>query len=72
MGRVFGICYVNSINIELNRELVEKGYALARRKQTKDYIKYEKTAKKNKLGIWQSQFIEPWNWRKRYNIPNDP
>ena len=72
LGRVFGICFVNSINIELNRELVEKGYALARRKQTKDYIKYEKTAKKNKLGIWQSQFIEPWNWRKRYNIPNDP
>lgn len=72
LGRVYGICYVNSINIELNRELVEKGYALARRKQTKDYIKYEKNAKKNKLGIWQSQFIEPWNWRKRYNIPNDP
>ena len=60
------------INIEINRELVEKGFALARRKQTKDYVKYEKIAKKNELGIWQSEFIKPWDWRKRYNVPRDP
>ena len=72
MGRLFGICEVMNINIELNRELVEKGYALARRKQTKDYVQYEKIAKKNKLGIWQSKFIKPWDWRKRYNVPSDP
>ena len=70
MGRVFGVCEV--INIEINRELVEKGFALARRKQTKDYVKYEKIAKKNELGIWQSEFIKPWDWRKRYNVPRDP
>ena len=35
-----------NINIELNRELVEKGYALARRKQTKDYVQYEKMIQK--------------------------
>ena len=72
MGRLFGICEVMNLNIELNRELVEKGYALARRKQTKDYVQYEKIAKKNKLGIWQSKFIKPWDWRKRYNVPSDP
>tara|TARA_Y100001970_G_C14031418_1_gene748829 strand:+ start:219 stop:704 length:486 start_codon:yes stop_codon:yes gene_type:complete len=70
MGRVFGVCEV--INIEINKELVEKGFALARRKQTKDYVKYEKIAKKNELGIWQSEFIKPWDWRKRYNVPSDP
>ena len=59
MGRLFGICEVMNINIELNRELVEKGYALARRKQTKDYVQYEKIAKKKHLaaykhhGFWQ-------------------
>ena len=69
-NRVFGVCEV--IGTEINRELVEKGYALARIKQTKEYLQYEKIAEENNLGIWQSKFVEPWNWRKRYNIPNDP
>ena len=70
MWRVFGICEV--INIEINKELVEKGYALARRKQTKDYVEFEKIAKKNKLGIWQSKLIKPWDWKKKFNVPSDP
>ena len=26
---------------------------------------YEELAKSNKLGIWKSNFIKPWNWRKK-------
>ena len=25
----------------------------------------EELAKSNKLGIWKSNFIKPWNWRKK-------
>ena len=70
MNRVFGTCEV--VGIEINQELVEKGWALARVKQRKDYLKFQKIAEEKKLGIWQSQFIEPWLWRKRFNVPNDP
>tara|TARA_B110000263_G_C15129030_1_gene427939 strand:+ start:138 stop:623 length:486 start_codon:yes stop_codon:yes gene_type:complete len=70
MNRVFGVCEV--VGIEINKELVEKGYAFARKKHTKDYVQSEKNAKKNNLGIWQSEFVFPWLWRKRFAIPNDP
>ena len=70
MNRVFGICEV--LGIELNKELVKKGYAFARIKQTKKYLENEKIEKEKKLGLWQSKFIKPWLWRQRYAIPNDP
>ena len=31
----------------------------------KDYISEEAEAKKNKLGLWQGQFILPWKWRRK-------
>tara|TARA_Y100001970_G_scaffold105050_1_gene131508 strand:+ start:2564 stop:3052 length:489 start_codon:yes stop_codon:yes gene_type:complete len=70
MGRLFGRCYVNGVDI--SEELVKQGWAFARVKQTKDYLSYEKEAKKKKIGIWMSKFIKPWVWRKKYNIPSDP
>ena len=70
MNRVFAICETQ--NIELNRELIRSGLALARIKQSDLYIDDQRYAKENKLGIWRGKFIEPWKWRMQNFIPDDP
>ena len=62
-GRFLGTCYKNKVNI--NQWLVENGYAVAYVKYSKDYIKYEEIARKNKLGLWEGNFLMPWEWRKK-------
>ena len=62
-GRVIAICYSNDIN--LNSTMVSEGWAIAYRYYSKDYVNEEKTAKINKLGIWQGEFTEPYIWRKK-------
>ena len=70
MNRVFAICETQ--NIELNKELIRSGLALARIKQSDLYIDDQKYAKENNLGIWRGKFIEPWKWRMQNFIPDDP
>jgi len=70
MNRVFAICETE--NIELNRELIRSGLALARIKQSDIYIEDEEYAKENNLGIWRGKFVEPWVWRIQNFIPEDP
>jgi len=60
--RYIGVCFVKAIN--LNQWMVRNGHAVAYRKYSKDYIKDENYAKKNKLGIWSGNFINPEKWRK--------
>ena len=62
-GRHVGVCYKDSINI--NQWLVENGYAVAFIKYSKDYVKFQEIAKKNKAGIWSGKFLMPWEWRKK-------
>ena len=70
MNRVFAICETQ--NIELNKELIRSGLALARIKQSDLYIDDERYAKENNLGIWRGKFVEPWKWRMQNFIPDDP
>ena len=60
--RVVAECFVGSLN--LNKELVRNGWALAYRDYSKDYVIDEMFARENNLGIWQGTFIHPKNWRK--------
>ena len=60
--RYIGVCFVESIN--LNQWMVRNGHAVAYRRYSKDYIKDEDYAKKNKLGLWSGDFINPEKWRK--------
>ena len=60
--RYIGVCFVKAIN--LNQWMVRNGYAVAYRRYSKDYIKDEEYAKKNKLGLWSGAFINPEKWRK--------
>ena len=60
--RYIGVCFVEAIN--LNQWMVRNGHAVAYQRYSKDYIKDEDYAKKNKLGLWSGDFINPEKWRK--------
>ena len=56
---------LSSNDINLNSTMVSEGWAIAYRYYSKDYVNEEKTAKINRLGIWQGEFTEPYIWRKK-------
>ena len=63
-GRDVAICYVGKI--DLNQAMVKQGMALAYRQYSKRYVRDESHAKRNKIGIWQGKFTEPWQWRRTH------
>ena len=63
--RNIGTCYIN--NQDINKWLVNNGYAIAYKRYSKKYVLDEQYAKKNKLGIWRGAFIEPEKWRRIMN-----
>ena len=60
--RFIGVCWLKELN--LNAFIVKNGWAIAYSYYSKDYIKEEKFAKENKLGIWVGKFEEPYIFRK--------
>ena len=56
-------CFVKNIN--LNQYMVQNGWAVAYRYYSDDFIKNEEIAKKNKAGIWQGKFLDPYLFRKQ-------
>ena len=60
--RLVAVCFINNINI--NQLMIISGWAIAYRYYSKDFIKEEEIAKKNKVGIWQGTFEEPYIYRK--------
>ena len=60
--RLIAVCLVNETNI--NQYMVRNGWAVAYRYYSLDYIGDEKIAKKNKTGIWQGKFKNPYLFRK--------
>ena len=60
--RIVAECFVGNIN--LNKELVRNGWAIAYRDYSRDYISDEEFAKENNLGMWKGKFIHPKKWRK--------
>ena len=65
-GRLISNCWVDEIFI--NSWMVRNGWALAYKKYSKEFIKEEDEAKIEKSGLWNGQFVEPWNWRKGIRI----
>ena len=61
-GRIIAACTVDSEDIEA--WMVRNGYAVAYRKYSKKYIKEEEKASANNIGIWGTDFLMPWEWRK--------
>lgn len=60
--RYIAVCFSNKIN--LNKEMVYNGWAIAYRYYSKDYVVEEEIAQKNKVGIWKGKFLEPYQFRK--------
>ena len=56
-------CIVNNIN--LNQYMVQNGWAIAYRYYSNDFINDEEIAEKNKAGIWQGKFQNPYLYRKQ-------
>ena len=61
-NRYVAICLVNELN--LNQWMVKNGWAIAYRYYSTDYIIEEKYARDNKLGIWKSEFLKPYQYPK--------
>lgn len=59
--RYVSICYSNGIN--LNKKMVEKGWAVAYTRYTNAYVQAEKQAKQQKKGVWQGRFLKPELYR---------
>ncbi len=62
--RVLAVCYTGKK--DLNAAMVKKGWAVAYDRYSKDYLKEQEFAKKNKLGIWQGQFMKPEDFRIQF------
>ena len=60
--RLIAVCYLH--DLDLNRWLARQGHALAYRRFSKRYVAAEDEARKTKRGIWQGEFIHPWQWRQ--------
>ncbi len=50
---------------DLGAWMVQRGLALAYRRYSLDYIAEEADAQATRRGIWASEFVKPWEWRKR-------
>lgn len=62
-GRIVGICRAGPEN--LNAWMVENGWAVAYRQYGgRIYDPEEVVARVAERGIWSSEFVMPWDWRK--------
>jgi len=62
-GRIVGRCL--AADMDIGREMVRSGYALAYRKYSLDYVVVENEARSARRGVWMGAFVEPWGWRTR-------
>jgi endonuclease YncB( thermonuclease family) len=60
--RLIAVCFVG--DQDLNGWLVRRGWAVAYRKYSKDYVPQEERARRAKVGVWSGEFVMPWDWRK--------
>lgn len=59
--RLIATCY--SGNLNLKSEMVCRGWALAYRKYSTDFVDEEVEVQAAKRGIWAGEFTSPWEWR---------
>ena len=67
-GRTVAVCWADGF--ELNKTMVEQGWATAFRKYTTDYVPEEVRAKAAGRGIWTSSFALPEDYRMAHE-PRD-
>ncbi len=62
--RVVAVC--SAAEQDLGAWLVESGSAMAYELYSKAYVEHQKRAEAAQVGIWQSRFQKPWEWRLTY------
>lgn len=60
-GRLVATCMAGGLDI--NTEMVRRGWAIAYRQHGLDYVRVEEEARRNRRGIWQGKFENPQDWR---------
>jgi endonuclease YncB( thermonuclease family) len=65
-GRLLARCSINGES--LNERLVRRGYAVARRSETTDYVAAETAAREEKVGLWKGEFQMPDAFRRAAGI----
>jgi endonuclease YncB( thermonuclease family) len=65
-GRLLAKCDVN--NQSVNEQLVRQGFAVARVNETNEYASAEASARAEKTGLWQGQFVRPSDFRRAAGI----
>ncbi len=60
-GRIVAVCYLGGE--DLNAWMVIHGWAVAFRRYSIDYVDEEEKARQAHRGIWQGEFLVPWEWR---------
>jgi endonuclease YncB( thermonuclease family) len=63
-GRRVAACAVGGE--DLGAWLVEHGWALAYARYGTAYVARQRQAESGQVGIWQSRFQKPWEWRRTY------
>lgn len=66
-GRAIAVCTQD--NQDLNRWLVNEGWAVAYRRYSRDYIEAEDQARRAGRNIWSGEFLMPWDWRRGQRLP---
>jgi endonuclease YncB( thermonuclease family) len=61
-GRTVAVCFADGQDI--NAAMVAEGWALAYQDYSLDYVPHEDAAKAYALGLWQGEFVPPWDWRR--------
>ena len=69
LGRWLGVCTVGGKSV--NEAYVRTGFGVAKRDETLDYVAAEQAAKADGIGLWQSEFEMPADFRKTENIEMD-
>lgn len=61
-GNFMAVCTIG--RTDLNKQMVLQGWALADRRQSDDYFRAEKAARRIPEVLWKGRFVRPWEWRK--------
>ena len=71
-GRKIATCYAGPVN--LNLEMVRRGWAIVYRRYSALYSDIENQARSARRGLWQGLFTAPWDWRRglRLRKTNSP
>jgi endonuclease YncB( thermonuclease family) len=61
-GRIVAVCFARGE--DLNAAMVRRGWALAYRRYSVDYVDVETSARAARAGLWAGEFVPPWDWRR--------